>query len=145
MRFCLFVLHQPSSQNSLYFSLIRISHHDLLSDRTMAVAGIEKRIRIAILGGSIVGATLARALVDYPHLDLQLYESASQLSEPDIAVEIAENGQRALQSINSEIYGLVKKGGAIRTDSIASILVSIHHFVDDAFLTIVEKSDRIST
>jgi salicylate hydroxylase len=92
----------------------------------MLDSGVEKRIRIAILGGGLTGATLVRSLISYAHLDVQLYESAPEFGEIDSATEIATNGQRALQAISPEIYGVLEKAGAVPMNSTRTVIVSLH-------------------
>ena len=49
------------------------------------------KLRIAISGGGLAGATLANALVKHPHLDVHVYESALEFSERGASVGLALN------------------------------------------------------
>ncbi|KAF3071268.1 putative salicylate hydroxylase protein [Daldinia childiae] len=56
-------------------------------------------IRIAIVGGGAAGTSLLHALVKFPHLDVHIFESASEFKEAGMAFRIARNAQAALQLI----------------------------------------------
>ena len=55
---------------------------------------------VAIIGGGIGGVTLALGLLKYPHIDVQIYESASSFGWIGAGVAIGPNGQRALELIS---------------------------------------------
>ncbi len=53
-------------------------------------------IRVAIIRGGLAGAALARALVQCPHLEIQVYESAPTFSERGGAIGLSCNAKSAL-------------------------------------------------
>ncbi|KAI2622414.1 salicylate hydroxylase [Hypoxylon sp. NC1633] len=82
-------------------------------------------LRIAIIGGGLAGATLANALIQIPHLEIQVYEAAPTFSERGAAVALGPN---ALQSLH-EILGsgkddLMKRAGAVPLSSVRSVIGS---------------------
>ncbi|PQE12391.1 salicylate hydroxylase protein [Rutstroemia sp. NJR-2017a BVV2] len=76
-----------------------------------------KRLRIAISGGGLAGATVASALQSNPYLDVNIYESAAQFSERGAAVGISVNGQRAFEEISTEVRDALDKAGAVKMNS----------------------------
>lgn len=81
-------------------------------------------IRIAIIGGGLAGATLAHALIQIPHLNIQVYESAPEFSERGAAVGLSINSQRALEQIIPSAKALLEKAGAVVMNSSRMVLVS---------------------
>ncbi|KAB8290715.1 hypothetical protein EYC80_008354 [Monilinia laxa] len=82
----------------------------------------ERKIRIAIIGGGLAGATLLRSLLTHPHLSADIYESASAFSERGAAVGLAINAQNALAEMG--IADVVQKAGGVRMHSSRTIVVS---------------------
>ena len=54
---------------------------------------------VAIVGGGIGGVSLALGLLKYPHIDVQVYESAPAFGEIGAGVAFGPNAQRALELI----------------------------------------------
>ena len=84
-----------------------------------------RKLRIAITGGGLAGATLANALVDQPHLDIHIYESAPKFSERGAAVGLAANAQHALAEITPSANELLDKAGAVPMNSTRLVVVCI--------------------
>lgn len=81
-------------------------------------------IRIAIIGGGLAGVTLSNALIQIPHLDIQVYESAPSFSERGAALALGTNAQQALEEIlPSGKGGIFKRAGAVPINSARSIVV----------------------
>ncbi|KAH8896283.1 salicylate hydroxylase [Thozetella sp. PMI_491] len=76
-----------------------------------------QKIRVAIIGGGIAGATCANALVPLPHLDVQVFESAPEFSERGAAVGLAENAQVALQHVIPSALELLARGRAVTVNN----------------------------
>lgn len=69
------------------------------------------KIRIAISGGGLAGASLLRALLEHQHLDVHIFESASEFKEAGAAVGTTRNALAAL-----ELMGLMpclERAGAV--------------------------------
>lgn len=78
----------------------------------------DQSIKITIIGCGLAGATLANALLKYPHLDVNIFESAPEFSERGAAVGIAANAQAALAEIGGVVADVVERaGGVIMTSS----------------------------
>ncbi|KAI1147678.1 salicylate hydroxylase [Nemania diffusa] len=83
-----------------------------------------KKIRIAIIGGGLAGATAANALFRLPHFDVHVFESAPEFSERGAAVGLSINAQRALNEILPDYKNMLEKAGAVRMNSSRIILGS---------------------
>ncbi|KAI0172856.1 hypothetical protein GGR52DRAFT_425193 [Hypoxylon sp. FL1284] len=70
-------------------------------------------IRIAISGGGLAGATLFRALLSFPHLDVHIFESAVAFKESGLAIGIARNAQAALDLMSPWGPELLNRAGAV--------------------------------
>lgn len=70
-------------------------------------------IRIAISGGGLAGASLMQALLQYPHLDVHLFESAPAFKEAGLAIGVTRNAQAALDLIGPPASQLLKNAGAV--------------------------------
>ena len=84
-----------------------------------------RKLRIAITGGGLAGATLANALLDLPHLDIHIYESAPKFSERGAAVGLAVNAQRALAEIIPSANELLDRAGAVPMNSTRILIVCV--------------------
>lgn len=83
----------------------------------------QPRIRVAIIGGGLAGATLANALINLPHLDLNLYESAPEFSERGAAVTLGPYAQKALQQILPSVKETLKRAGGVPKPHSRTVLV----------------------
>ncbi len=70
-------------------------------------------IRIAISGGGLAGASLMQALLQYPHLDVHVFESAPAFKEAGLAIGVTRNAQAALDLIGPPAPQLLKRAGAV--------------------------------
>ncbi len=93
---------------------------DLLEALTMS----RPHIRVAIIGGGLAGATLANALINVPHLDLNLYESAPEFSERGAAVALGPYAQKALRQVLPSVKETLKRAGAVPKPHSRVMLVS---------------------
>ena len=73
------------------------------------------KISVAVIGGGIGGLSLTLGLLELPHLDVQLYESAKEFGEVGLGVNIAPNSQKALSMLskNSERAFLAEKTSSV--------------------------------
>lgn len=82
------------------------------------------RIRVAIAGGGIAGATLFYALRQHPHLDVHIFEAAPRFREAGASVGIHHNAFRALALISPDAVACLEAAGAFKLDGFtASIAV----------------------
>ncbi|KAI1211102.1 salicylate hydroxylase [Annulohypoxylon truncatum] len=85
------------------------------------------KIRIAIIGGGLAGASLANALVRHAHLEFHLYESASEFSERGAGVSLSKTAQGALEHINPAAPEILRKAGAVAQKSSRNMIGSGPH------------------
>ncbi|KAH8597903.1 salicylate hydroxylase [Bisporella sp. PMI_857] len=85
------------------------------------------RLRVAIIGGGLAGATLFHALMKYSHLDLHVYEAGAQFSERGAAVGLSSNAQAALTEMDPSLIDLLYSAGAVRMNSTRVIIGSGPH------------------
>ena len=64
---------------------------------------VSPSVRLAIVGGGIGGLVLAIALLEYRHIDVQVYEATSSFKEVGAGVSLAPNAQRAVKLLGREI------------------------------------------
>lgn len=91
----------------------------------MAKQHSSKRFRIAIIGGGLAGSTLANALVQLPHIDVHVYESAPEFSERGASVVLSSNAIQALKRTVPSSKELLEKAGAVRMDSSKVCIVGV--------------------
>ena len=84
-----------------------------------------RKLRIAITDCGLAGATLANALLDQPHLDIHIYESAPEFFERGAAVGLAVNAQRALAEIIPSAHKLLDRAGAVPMNSTRIVIVCV--------------------
>ncbi|MHA3117055.1 salicylate 1-monooxygenase [Acinetobacter sp. ANC 4635] len=66
---------------------------------------MDKKIKVAVIGGGIAGLALTTQLVKYQHLDVHLFESAPQFSEIGAGISFGANAVKAIQLLGlSEEY-----------------------------------------
>ncbi|KAK6212809.1 hypothetical protein LQW54_004898 [Pestalotiopsis sp. IQ-011] len=82
-----------------------------------------QRIRIAIIGGGLAGATVANALFRLQHVDVHVFESAPEFSERGAAVGLSVNAQQALNQILPDYKQMLDKAGAVPMSSSRTILL----------------------
>ncbi|KAI2605278.1 salicylate hydroxylase [Hypoxylon fragiforme] len=70
-------------------------------------------IRVAIVGGGVAGASLLHALVKFPHLDVHIFESATEFKDAGMAFGLARNAQAALQLIGPSAVQCLERAGAV--------------------------------
>ncbi|KAI1352182.1 salicylate hydroxylase [Xylaria sp. FL0043] len=77
-----------------------------------------------MIGGGLAGATLANALVRELHLEIHVFESASEFSERGAAVGLGINAQLALNQVLPTATALLGRAGAVPLNSSRTILGS---------------------
>ena len=91
----------------------------------MANADFHQKPRIAISGGGLAGAAITNALINIPHLEVHVYESAPEFSERGAAVGLAINAQRALETIVPSAADLLSRAGAVSMNSTRLVVVRV--------------------
>ena len=76
-----------------------------------------RKIRIAISGGGLAGAAIARALYQQRHIELNVYEGAPVFSEKGMAIGLAINAQQALSQLVPDAEDLLQRAGAVTLNS----------------------------
>lgn len=79
---------------------------------------MDKKIKVAVIGGGIAGLALTTQLVKNTHLDVHLFESASQFSEIGAGISFGANAVKAIQllGLSQEYEGIADKVKAPYTD-----------------------------
>ncbi|KAI1379309.1 FAD/NAD(P)-binding domain-containing protein [Hypoxylon crocopeplum] len=81
-------------------------------------------IKIAIIGGGLAGATLANALLQVPHVHVEIYESAPEFSERGAAVVLTSTAQKSLQRAIPSAMEVLNKAGAVSMNSTRLVIGS---------------------
>lgn len=96
---------------------------------------MSESIRIAILGGGLAGASLLHALLEHPHLDVHIFESAAQFKEAGAAVGISRNGLTALDLMGSSAAECLERAGAVPQKGVRFMLAQgqgCNNMIDEA-------------
>lgn len=80
------------------------------------------KIRIAIAGGGIAGATLFYALRQHSHLDVHIFEAAPKFREGGASVGIHYNAYKALELISPGAMACLEAAGAFKLDGFTASL-----------------------
>ncbi|KAI1392730.1 FAD/NAD(P)-binding domain-containing protein [Hypoxylon trugodes] len=84
----------------------------------------ESRLRIAIIGGGLAGATLANVLIQIPHVAVHVYESTPEFSSRGAAIVLTNTSQKSFQRAIPSAPDILKKTGAVPKNSTQLILGS---------------------
>ncbi|KAJ4391058.1 hypothetical protein N0V93_004672 [Gnomoniopsis smithogilvyi] len=76
-----------------------------------------QKIRVAITGGVLAGATLLRALIPYSHLDVHIFEAAPEFKEAGASIGISRNALAALELIGPSAVQCLERAGAFAQDA----------------------------
>jgi 2-polyprenyl-6-methoxyphenol hydroxylase-like FAD-dependent oxidoreductase len=90
------------------------------------------KIQIAIVGGGLAGAAIALALHQQAHVQVNVYESASEFSEKGLGIVMAINAQRALGKLVPDVEALFERAGAVTVNSTRIMLVSYVPFSNNS-------------
>jgi salicylate hydroxylase len=100
-----------------------------------------RKIEIAVSGGGLAGAAIARALYQQPHIQVNVYESAPEFLEKGMAIVVAINAQRALAKLVPDVEEMFKRAGAVTVNSSRIMLVSCYFYLSKT-LFIIERQRR---
>ncbi|KAF2758770.1 FAD/NAD(P)-binding domain-containing protein [Pseudovirgaria hyperparasitica] len=78
-------------------------------------------LRIAIVGGSIAGCTLANGLLKYKHITFDVFESKDSFRERGAAIAMHTNALAALRCMGMEPDRILKDGHGNKRDSLRTI------------------------
>ncbi|KAF3762120.1 FAD/NAD(P)-binding domain-containing protein [Cryphonectria parasitica EP155] len=79
-------------------------------------------IRIAVSGGGLAGATLLHGRLNYPQLDVHIFESAESFNEAGAAIGVARNALTALDLIGSSAPKCLERAGAMPMNGVRFML-----------------------
>lgn len=74
------------------------------------------KIRVAIAGGGIAGATVFYALRQHHHLDVHIFEAAPKFREAGASIGIHHNAFKALELISPDAVACLEAAGAFKLD-----------------------------
>ena len=81
------------------------------------------QIRVAIVGGSIAGCTLANGLLQYPNVLFDVFESKPIFTERGASVGLAANATNALRAMGMDVDRALRDAGAMRMTSTTYLAV----------------------
>lgn len=87
-----------------------------ISSAQLTMTQTSRRIRVAIAGGGIAGATLFYALRQHTHLDVHIFEAAPKFREDGASVGIHHNAFKALELISPDAVACIEAAGAFKLD-----------------------------
>lgn len=77
------------------------------------VKRMSQKIRVAISGGGLAGASLIHALLQHAHLDVHIFESAPEFKEAGAAVGTTKNALAALELMGPSAVQCLDRAGAV--------------------------------
>ena len=107
----------------------------VLPEDASAVSPGAATIHVAIIGGGIRGLCLAIGLLEYHHIDVQIYEAAPSFGEIGAGVAMGPNAQQALELIGPgtlaafDKYATPNRWASHRYFWAQTRVVSIHHYI----------------
>jgi salicylate hydroxylase len=82
-------------------------------------------LRVAIIGGSISGCTLANGLLRHDHLEFDIFESKSSFQERGAAIALHTNALAALRHLGLDVDELLREARANKRDRLQTIVVRV--------------------
>jgi salicylate hydroxylase len=104
------------------------------------------RIRVAICGGGIAGSCLFHSLLQHQHLDVHIFESASNFKDVGGALGITRNAIMALELIGPSAKESLDRAGAVPMGGVRFMLAAGENqgaLIDEANAEV--QSNRISS
>ncbi|KAI1343553.1 hypothetical protein F5Y15DRAFT_236433 [Xylariaceae sp. FL0016] len=83
------------------------------------MSGSPSTIRVAILGGGLIGALLLRGLLRYRHIAVDIYETRPTFREEGQGIAITETAQNILHDLDPSIGHCLYKAGTVQTTATA--------------------------
>lgn len=91
-------------------------------------------LRIAIIGGSLAGTTLANALLKHPNaanLHFDVFEAKASFSERGASISLAGNAISAFKAMGLDYETMFKEAGAVKVGSALAKAVSLFPYLID--------------
>lgn len=95
----------------------------MLSYIRMTTSEMPNTIRVAIIGGGIMGCTLANGLLQHSHIDWQIFERKSSFVERGATVGWRDNATKALAAMGLKPDEMYRKSGAVVSDASRNLIV----------------------
>jgi salicylate hydroxylase len=86
-----------------------------------------RKLRVALVGGSISGCTLANGLLKHPHIDFHVFESRASFTETGASVGLAANAMNSLKAIGIDVDRMRQDSGATSMSSTRYFVVGRDH------------------
>ena len=86
---------------------------------------VQDKIRIAIIGGSIGGCTLANGLLQLPNVEFDVFEKQPAFNERGAGVAIAPNAVKAIEAMGLDTKQMLQNADAKKNISISCHVVSL--------------------
>ncbi|KAI1212089.1 FAD/NAD(P)-binding domain-containing protein [Annulohypoxylon truncatum] len=83
-------------------------------------------IRVAIIGGGLVGAAVLRGLLRYPHIAVDLYESRPAFRDEGPGLTLNTKMQAMLAAIDPELERCLDRAGAVLTTPVIRMAAGPH-------------------
>lgn len=80
------------------------------------------KIRVAISGGGVAGASVLHALLKYPHIDAHIFESAPKFKEAGVAFGITRNASKALELMGPSVPKCLERAGGVQMQGVRFFL-----------------------
>lgn len=88
---------------------------------------MSQKIRIAITGGGVAGASLTHALLPHAHLDVHIFEAAPQFKEAGAAIGVSRQALAALELIGPSAPRALERAGAVEQKGLVVVLGEGEH------------------
>lgn len=82
-----------------------------------------QKIKVAIIGGSLSGCTLARGLLHHANVEFDLFESKAAFAERGQGVSLSLNGETALREMGLPVDEMFKNAGAVMGEKAPNCLI----------------------
>lgn len=80
-------------------------------------------LRVAVIGGSIAGCTLANGLLQYPDISFDVFDGKDSFSERGAGVAIAPNARKALHAMSIDAEKALRRAGGMEMKSTYCLVV----------------------
>ncbi|KAF1819871.1 salicylate hydroxylase [Dissoconium aciculare CBS 342.82] len=106
---------------------------------------MSNKLRVAISGGGVAGASMIHALLNYSHIDAHIFESAPSFREAGIAFGLARNATRALGLIGPSATECLASAGGVPMLGVHFVLGQGPNAGDQVYEADVEQRGHATT